>query len=32
MADYQAQCSSNQYTTLLLRTQVAGQDLSLIHI
>lgn len=28
MADYQAQCSSNQYITLLLRTQVAGQDVA----
>ena len=26
MADYTAQCSSNQYITLLLRTQVVSQD------
>lgn len=28
MADYQAQCSSNQYITLLLRTSVASQDVA----
>ena len=28
MADYIAQCSSNQYITLLLRTQVVSQDVS----
>lgn len=28
MADYQAQCSSNRYITLLLRTQVVSQDVA----
>ena len=28
MADYTAQCSSNQYITLLLRTSVASQDVA----
>lgn len=28
MADYSAQCSSNQYITLLLRTSVASQDVA----
>lgn len=28
MADYTAQCSSNQYITLLLRTQVISQDVA----